>query len=243
MIGIAESRAGADCARDTVDASDDFREKLLRDREQKKDDDVDDDDDDERMNENGKAAHAANASKLITLRESLQALDSMLRRRTETFEKTLLTMEQFVAPRSLTEAIGQAQEKQQIKKNDANSEREEDRVKHRKQDYLQDEMQRWVAPVGASLADAEQGPFIAWCEEHFREVTVNDARKLIPSEGSKRLDEDPDFAMPEMERSYAEGMFTFNFSRERSRSMMRARARVFSFFLLCALSMITIYHN
>jgi hypothetical protein len=67
-------------------------------------------------------------------------------------------------------------------------------------------MQPWVKPVGASLADPEQGPFIAWCEEHFREVTMADAKKLIPSTSQPRLEEDPDFCtLPEKERSYYKG--------------------------------------
>ena len=105
----------------------------------------------------------------------------------------------FKAPSSLTSAIGDAQEKQQI-----TSENEEPKVKN-KQDYLQDEMQPWVKPVGASLADPEQGPFIAWCEEHFREVTTEDAKKLIPSTSQPKLEEDPDFlTLPGKERSYHE---------------------------------------
>ena len=70
---------------------------------------------------------------------------------------------------------------------------------------MQDEMQPWVKPVGASLADPEQGPFIAWCEEHFREVTTEDAKKLIPSTSQPKLEEDPDFlTLPVKERSYHE---------------------------------------
>jgi hypothetical protein len=66
-------------------------------------------------------------------------------------------------------------------------------------------MQPWVKPVGASLADPEQGPFIAWCEEHFREVTTEDAKKLIPSTSQPKLEEDPDFlTLPVKERSYHE---------------------------------------
>ena len=105
----------------------------------------------------------------------------------------------FRAPASLTAAIGDAQEKQQLEGE------EKSKIKN-KQDYLQDEMQPWVKPVGSSLADPEQGPFIAWCEEHFREVTEEDARKLIPSTSQPGLDEDPDFTLPEKERSYYEGM-------------------------------------
>ena len=145
-----------------------------------------------------------------SLRESLRLLDESLRGKTTNFstilvaslnddddEETKRTF--FKAPSSLTSAIGDAQEKQQI-----TSENEEPKVKN-KQDYLQDEMQPWVKPVGASLADPEQGPFIAWCEEHFREVTTEDAKKLIPSTSQPKLEEDPDFlTLPVKERSYHE---------------------------------------
>ena len=82
----------------------------------------------------------------------------------------------------------------------------------KKQDYLQDEMKPWVKPAGESLADPEQGPFIAWCEEHFREVNAEDVEKLIPRKDQPNLAEDPDFTMPEKERSYGEGAFQSLFS-------------------------------
>ena len=145
-----------------------------------------------------------------SLRESLRLLDESLRGKTTNFSTILVASLNdddddetkrtfFKAPSSLTSAIGDAQEKQQI-----TSENEEPKVKN-KQDYLQDEMQPWVKPVGASLADPEQGPFIAWCEEHFREVTTEDAKKLIPSTSQPKLEEDPDFlTLPVKERSYHE---------------------------------------
>ena len=142
-----------------------------------------------------------------SLRESLRLLDESLRGKTTNFSTILVASLNddetkrtfFKAPSSLTSAIGDAQDKQQI-----TSENEEPKVKN-KQDYLQDEMQPWVKPVGASLADPEQGPFIAWCEEHFREVTTEDAKKLIPSTSQPKLEEDPDFlTLPVKERSYHE---------------------------------------
>ena len=137
-----------------------------------------------------------------SLRESLRDVDARLRSKLESVSEKVLSAQKtstFRAPASLTAAIGDAQEKQQLEGE------EKSKIKN-KQDYLQDEMQPWVKPVGSSLADPEQGPFIAWCEEHFREVTEEDARKLIPSTSQPGLDEDPDFTLPEKERSYYEGM-------------------------------------
>ena len=138
-----------------------------------------------------------------SLRESLRDVDARLRSKLTILvsEKVLSAQKTsaFKAPSSLTAAIGDAQEKQQLEVRKRNP-----KIKN-KQDYLQDEMQPWVKPVGSSLADPEQGPFIAWCEEHFREVTEEDARKLIPSTSQPGLDEDPDFTLPK-ERSYYEGM-------------------------------------
>ena len=168
---------------------------------------------------------AAPTSSKSTLRESLRALDASLRSKLDSISEKLLltttttssdaaaTTTSFKAPSSLTSAIGDAQEKQQLEERQKGEEKQKkgggssgkDKVKN-KQDYLQDEMQPWVKPVGASLADPEQGPFIAWCEEHFREVTMADAKKLIPSTSQPRLEEDPDFCtLPEKERSYYEG--------------------------------------
>ena len=177
---------------------------------------------------------AAPTSSKSTLRESLRALDASLRSKLDSISEKLVltttttttssdaaattTTTSFKAPSSLTSAIGDAQEKQQLEERQKGEEKQnkqrgnngtggssKDKVKN-KQDYLQDEMQPWVKPVGASLADPEQGPFIAWCEEHFREVTMADAKKLIPSTSQPRLEEDPDFCtLPEKERSYYKG--------------------------------------
>jgi hypothetical protein len=170
---------------------------------------------------------AAPTSSKSTLRETLRALDASLRSKLDSISEKLVlttttttttTTTSFKAPSSLTSAIGDAQEKQQLEERQKGEEKQnklrgnngtggssKDKVKN-KQDYLQDEMQPWVKPVGASLADPEQGPFIAWCEEHFREVTMADAKKLIPSTSQPRLEEDPDFCtLPEKERSYYEG--------------------------------------
>ena len=188
------------------------------------------------------------SSKSTTLRESLRALDASLRSKLESISEKLVltsssdaaaTTTSFKAPSSLTSAIGDAQEKQQLEERQKGEEKQnkqkrgnnvgtmggssKDKVKN-KQDYLQDEMQPWVKPVGASLADPEQGPFIAWCEEHFREVTMADAKKLIPSTSQPRLEEDPDFCtLPEKERSYYEG----------------ARSILFFFFKLCFFSLLS----
>ena len=188
---------------------------------------------------------AAPTSSKSTLRESLRALDASLRSKLDSISEKLVlttttttssdaaattTTTSFKAPSSLTSAIGDAQEKQQLEERQKGEEKQKkgggsskDKVKN-KQDYLQDEMQPWVKPVGASLADPEQGPFIAWCEEHFREVTMADAKKLIPSTSQPRLEEDPDFCtLPEKERSYYEG----------------ARSILFFFFKLCFFSLLS----
>jgi len=191
---------------------------------------------------------APTSSSKSTLRESLRALDASLRSKLDSISEKLVltttttttssdaaattTTTSFKAPSSLTSAIGDAQEKQQLEERQKGEEKQKkgggggsskDKVKN-KQDYLQDEMQPWVKPVGASLADPEQGPFIAWCEEHFREVTMADAKKLIPSTSQPRLEEDPDFCtLPEKERSYYEG----------------ARSILFFFFKLCFFSLLS----
>ena len=188
-------------------------------------------------------AAPTSSSKSTTLRESLRALDASLRSKLDSISEKLVltsssdaaaTTTSFKAPSSLTSAIGDAQEKQQLEERQKGEEKQKkgggggsskDKVKN-KQDYLQDEMQPWVKPVGASLADPEQGPFIAWCEEHFREVTMADAKKLIPSTSQPRLEEDPDFCtLPEKERSYYEG----------------ARSILFFFFKMCFFSSLSLF--
>ena len=108
-------------------------------------------------------------------------------------------------------AKSEAQQKQMLERERGEGGECEDRAGgkrvKKKQDYLQDEMKPWVKPAGESLADPEQGPFIAWCEEHFREVNAEDVKKLVPKSDQPKLEEDPDFTMPQKERSYEEGPF------------------------------------
>jgi len=105
----------------------------------------------------------------------------------------------FSAPDTLTQAYADAQATQQALLDGGLGER-----KRKERDDLE-LVKAWSLPPGASLIDSDVAPFLAYNEEHFRDLNGADVVNLVPPGGettTHATTDDSDYRVPALGRYY-----------------------------------------